>query len=115
MVKKLLLILFLVFSTFSFAQQKEKQTTISLKSIEKVTASPNPLTNYTRISFYNNKEQRIVLIVKNLLGKTVFKQEISSKVGNNIIPFYRDNLVSGIYLYSIRTEKETITKRLVIK
>ena len=115
MVKKLLLVLFLIFSTFSFAQQNGKIKTVSLKSIEKVTASPNPFSNFTRISFYNTKEQKVVLLVKNLLGKTVFKQQIPSKIGNNSFIFYKDDLVSGIYLYTVQTEKETTTKRLIIK
>jgi len=113
--KKLLLILFLVFSTFSFAQQKEKNMNASVKTIKKVTASPNPFSNYTRISFYNNKAQKVRLSVKNLLGKTVYGYTFLSEIGNNNITFYKEDLISGIYLYTIQTEKEAVTKRLVIK
>lgn len=113
--KKLLLILFLLSFTFSFAQQNEHVKNVNLKTIENLTSSPNPFTSFTQISFYNNKDQKVTLIIKNLLGKTVYKFSIDSKKGNNAIPFYREDLTSGVYLYSIQTKEEIISKRLVVK
>lgn len=112
--KKLLLIAFLFISASVFAQQT-KTVDAEQKTISKVIASPNPFNNSTQISFYNTKSQKVILIVKNLLGKTIFKHIIDSKKGNNNFPFYREGLVSGIYIYSIQTDEEIISKRLVIR
>ena len=111
--KKLLLILLFATSSLCFAQQNESSK--STEPLEKVTASPNPFSTYTRISFYSNTEQKIVLSVKNLLGKTMYQDTFLSKKGNNSVPFYKEDLISGIYLYSLQTKEKIITKRFVIK
>ncbi len=112
--KKLLLILLLTTCTYSFAQQNDNKNN-AVKTIEKVTASPNPFSTYTRITFYDNKAQKVQFSVKNLLGKTVYTNTFSSEIGTNTIPFYKDDLVSGVYLYTIQTETETVSKRFVIR
>lgn len=113
--RKLLLIAILFISSSVFAQQTQLKNNANQKNIIKVTSSPNPFTHFTHISFYNKKDQKVVLTVKNLLGKTAFTFTINSKKGNNRIPFYRDELVSGIYIYSIQTGKEITSKRLIIR
>ena len=112
--KKLLLIALLFISASSFAQQTKKVDDAQ-KTISKVIANPNPFTSSTLITFYNKKEQKVILTIKNLLGKTVSTFSVNSKKGNNNIPFYRDGLVSGIYIYSIQTDEEIISKRLIIR
>ena len=119
--KKLLLITFLLLSTFSFAQQKEKNTNAVIKNNEpittllSITASPNPLTIRTRISFRSTKEQLVEFTVKNLLGKTVYGTRVNAKAGLNSIPFDRNNLTNGMYIYSIQSDSEIVSKRLVIR
>jgi len=113
--KKLLLIAILFISIVAFAQQTKVVDNANQKTILKVTSSPNPFTNSTQITFYNKKDQKVILTVKNLLGKTVYTLILNSRKGNNSIPFYRDDLVSGIYIYSIQTDEEIISKRLIIR
>ena len=106
MIKKLLLIILLACS-FTAVSQK--------KSIEKLVASPNPFAENTKIRFYSNTEQIALITVKNVLGKTVFTKEIKVKNGENLIPFRRNDLASGMYIYAIQTSKEIVSKRFVIK
>ena len=115
--KKLLLILTLLLSSFVFAQQNQMRNDNSHteKTIKNVSASPNPLIDYTRISFYSSVDQNVILTVKNLLGKTVFQQEFISKKGKKSIPFYKNDLESGMYIYSIQSDSGITSKRLVIK
>lgn len=118
--KKLLLIAFLLFFSFSFAQQKEKndmvinknkpQTTLSL-----VSAYPNPFNVTTKINFQSTKTQLVEFTVKNLLGKTVYFETVNTKTGYNSILFNRDDLVKGMYIYTLQSENEIISKRLVIR
>ena len=53
--------------------------------------------------------------VKNVLGKTVYRKKITMKSGKNTIPFYKNDLPTGMYIYSIQNKKKTISKRFVIK
>ena len=104
--KKLLFTLLLFTSIIAFSQEK---------SIEKLSIVPNPFTNSTKITFNSSNNSSIILNVKNVLGKTVFKKTFETKIGKNSIPFYKNNLATGIYIYSIQNKKQIITKRFVIK
>ena len=54
-------------------------------------------------------------MIKNVLGKTVFKKKYKTKDGKNTISFYKNNLSTGMYFYSIQNEERIISKRFVIK
>ena len=117
MVKKLLLLLIVTFSTTVFAQQEQqntivKDTTMILKDI---VASPNPFSVTTKIKFRAYKSFELEFSVKDLIGNTVYFKKFTTKKGANYIPFYRDKLDSGIYIYSIKTNNEVVSKRIVIK
>jgi len=117
MLKKLLFIFIVTLSTTVFAQQEEpdtivKDTTMVLKDI---VASPNPFSVTTKIKFRTYKSFDVEFSVKDLIGNTVYFQKYTTKVGLNYIPFYRDKLDSGIYIYSIKSNNEVISKRIVIK
>ncbi|MDG1529636.1 MAG: T9SS type A sorting domain-containing protein [Polaribacter sp.] len=105
MVKKLLFILFLSFSTAVFSQKK----------LQKLSTAPNPFLTKTTIKFTITKSQPVILVVRNVLGKTVFQKTYTAKVGKNLIVFNRNNLQSGMYIYAIRSSNEIISKRFVIK
>ena len=105
MVKKLLLITFLCLSTLVFSQKK----------LTRLAAAPNPFYNSTSISFNATAKQPVFLIIKNVLGKTVYKKTLTTKIGKNTFRLNRNNLQSGMYIYAIRSRKEVISKRFVIK
>jgi len=120
MVKKLLLILFLLtFSTEVFSQDEDSLDKDilenSLSGIHDVVASPNPFSVTTRIRFVADEVIEIDFFVKDLLGNTIHAEKVKTKKGANSIPFYRDELESGIYIYSLKTKSKVISKRIVIK
>ena len=53
--------------------------------------------------------------VKNLLGTTVYEEQIDANLGNNTIAFNRNSLTKGMYIYSLQTDVEIVSKRLIIK
>jgi hypothetical protein len=106
MIKKILFILFLSITTFGFSQEK---------SIDGLSAAPNPFTSSTKISFTSTSNSNIFFTVKNVLGKTVFKKSLSIKSGKNTIPFYKNDLPTGMYIYSIQDKNKIISKRFVIR
>ena len=105
MVNKIHFLLLLV-TLSSFSQEK---------SIDKLVASPNPFTNNTTIFVNSKMNQTVILTVRNVLGKTVFSKKIKVLNGRNSIPFHRNDLKSGMYIYAIQSNKEVISKRFVIK
>lgn len=116
--KKLLSILLFSITTFVYSNQVFVTNTSNAsqeRSIKNLKAVPNPFTSITKITFVAFKNKNAILTVKNLLGKTVYKIEFKMKIGDNQITFYKNKLDSGMYIYSIQTESEIISKRLVIK
>ena len=118
--KKLLLITFLLFFSVTFAQQSEKNNVDPSKNMQQVTllsvsAYPNPFISDTNISFKSVKAQTMVFTVKNLLGTTVYEEQIEANSGNNTIAFNRNSLTKGMYIYSLQTDVEIVSKRLIIK
>ena len=96
--------------TDSSSDNKESPTTIS-----SMTAYPNPFSVKTQVSFHSTEEQLVEFTVKNLLGKTVYGEKINAKVGYNTIPFHRTNISKGMYIYSLQTDTELFSKRMVIR
>lgn len=120
MVKKLLFTLFLLtFSTAIFAQDNDALDKAilenSLSGIHDVIASPNPFSVTTKIRFQADEVIEIDFFVKDLLGNVIHYEKVKTKKGANSIPFYRGELESGIYIYSIKTKSKVISKRIVIK
>lgn len=105
MIKKILFTLFLFTATVAFSQ----------KSLTKVSAAPNPFAEETSIKIESTSDQTITLTVTNVLGRTVYNKKHKIKKGKNSIPFSKDRLKSGMYIYAIRNTKELISKRFVIK
>ena len=87
----------------------------SQKTLQKLSAAPNPFYSATKISFTSTSKQPVFLVIKNVLGKTVYKKVYTTKIGKNSIAFNRNNLQSGMYIYAIRSRKNVISKRFVIK
>ncbi|MGG8495236.1 T9SS type A sorting domain-containing protein [Tenacibaculum sp. TC6] len=106
MIKKLLVVIFFLVSFSIFSQEK---------SLDKLTTSPNPFSNQTEISFKSNTEQYVILSIRNVLGKTVFSEELKVKKGKNSFQFKRNDLKPGMYIYAIQTNKEVVSKRFVIR
>jgi hypothetical protein len=121
MVRKLLFILTLFITTIAFTQNTEAGTTMVKsqipvgKTITNVTAFPNPLNNKSIITFTSSLEQTVYFEVKNVLGKSVYKLKFLANSGSNEISFLKDNLTAGMYVYSIQSDTEIVSKRLVIK
>tara|TARA_B110000091_G_scaffold125451_1_gene134836 strand:- start:1389 stop:1709 length:321 start_codon:yes stop_codon:yes gene_type:complete len=106
MIKKLLFILFLFITPFSFSQEKP---------INQLSAAPNPFTTSTKIHFNVVQEGIVIFNVKNVLGKTVHKKQLVVQKGKNTITFFKQKLLPGIYIYSIQNKKSIVSKRLVIQ
>lgn len=106
MIKKILFVLCLTISSLAFSQQK---------TVSELSAAPNPFTISTDISYTSKTSQKITLIVKNVLGKLLYKKKYDATIGVNTVTFLKNDLKSGIYFYQIQSSKNLISKRFVIK
>ncbi len=76
---------------------------------------PNPFNPSTLISFTLPEPMRVKLLIRNVLG-----QELMTLVddyltaGRHVKVFDGKNLSSGVYYYSLITEKGTVTKKMVL-
>ena len=77
--------------------------------------TPNPATAKTEISFELSHSEEVKFMVSDLLGGTVFTQNIFGKRGSNTILFDTSELQLGIYLYSISVGEKKFTRRMVIQ
>lgn len=106
--KRTLYIFILFFSITAFSQSMDQ-------SITAINVYPNPFNDRTTISFKSPTNTSILFTVQNLLGNVVASKEILVTQGNNTIPFHRNHLASGIYIYTLKTKSSLISKRFVIK
>ncbi len=112
--KKLLYIVLLSITFTSFAQKEAKQQ-IRKHKISNISIYPNPFSIKTTITLHSNTDTDVSFIVQDLLGNSVFTKEYIVVKGKNTIPFYKNKLKSGIYIYTLKTKNKVISKRFVIK
>lgn len=122
MMKNLLLISFLLVTSVTLSQvtekddvlMKSKQETFG-KTLDEVGSYPNPFSETTKITFFSTIKQNVFFEVKTVLGKSVHRQSFLALIGENIVYFHRDDLRSGMYLYTLQTDNEVISKRLIVR
>lgn len=76
---------------------------------------PNPFNPSTTISFSVPFSQKVELIVYDLMGRkvtTLFNSVAHAGITN--VNFKADNLASGVYIYTIKTNNGIISKKLVL-
>jgi len=113
--KKIILLFFLVFTGIAFSQTEERQADESIVPFNQVNAYPNPFKNKTTIYFTSNTNEEVTVRIQSILGKIVFFKKMQAIQGKNAIDFYKNKLSEGIYVYTVATKNNKISKRLVIK
>lgn len=89
----------------------ESLQTASLAQVRNV---PNPFASRTAFEFQLGRAGEVEIQVFNLLGEELWSQNIQAKTGLNKVPFDSGSLQEGVYLYKIRSGKETFTGRMVL-
>jgi hypothetical protein len=76
---------------------------------------PNPATGETVINFNTPSSSTVEFAVYNMLGVVVLSEVITSEAGLNEYRFDASKLSSGMYVYTMRNNGSTITKRMSVK
>ena len=77
--------------------------------------TPNPAKNYTIISYNLPDNANVQLYIQNVNGqliKTLLEEKQTA--GKHQIKWNTDNLLSGIYFYTLKTENNIVTKKCII-
>ncbi|PJA99732.1 MAG: hypothetical protein CO128_02730 [Ignavibacteriales bacterium CG_4_9_14_3_um_filter_30_11] len=87
--------------------------TFNYSDIELDKKFPKPLNHLTFIKYYIPSETHVELNLYNLLGnklKTIVST--TNEPGEYNLKFETDNLISGLYIYQLKTEIGTITQKI---
>lgn len=75
---------------------------------------PNPFTRSTKIIYNVTRSQYVELVIYNMVGSLVMKQNIPSIIGENTYEVSGNQLKSGVYFYTLSDGKKTVTKRMSV-
>ena len=76
---------------------------------------PNPATNNVNVTFSSEESANAVLSVMNLMGQTVYTENVNIHEGYNLVNLSVNNFRSGVYMVNIKTNKGTSTQKLIVK
>lgn len=124
-IRFLILALLLMCQSFSLGQSSRNLSNsnqtddpIGLKDVPVVFAvyqnSPNPFNPITNIGFSLPEQTNFSLKVFDITGRLVFSINDSKPAGNYNIIFDGSGLASGIYFYSLQTNKYFVTKKMML-
>jgi len=85
--------------------------------IENITVYPNPVVDELKISFKSNHRNLSTVSLFNNIGKLVYTQGADVEPGNNIISIdiRSKSIDPGVYFVQIVIEKQSITRKLIVK
>jgi hypothetical protein len=76
---------------------------------------PNPFSQETRIGFNTKSSDKVSLKVTDLLGNTVYTEQVSARSGENYFDFTGSQLSNGIYFYSVANSRGDVVSQKMIK
>jgi hypothetical protein len=89
-----------------------------IKNNEGLTASfdiyPNPASSQSILHLNSDKSSETTVIVTNVAGQIVYTKKHTLNPGSNSITLNHENLSSGIYSVSLKTNEAIVTKKLII-
>ena len=90
-------------------------TGISNRVISGMKVYPNPASESVNVSFSSEENANAVISVMNLMGQTVYTENVNIHEGCNMVTLSVNNFRSGVYMVNIKTNKGTSTQKLIFK
>lgn len=76
---------------------------------------PNPFNSYTKIKYYVNKEDNIILAIYDIKGRKIKTlKNIREKRGEYEYLFDASGLSTGVYFYTLKTNGKELTKTMIL-
>lgn len=76
---------------------------------------PNPFNGETQINVALVNAAEIEFSVHDMVGKTLHERVVRGVPGPNRLLFDASELNSGIYLYTVKSNGQSVTKRMIVK
>ncbi len=76
--------------------------------------APNPFNGKSEIHFNAVSNTNIDFKVYNMLGAVVYSNSFRAEKGQNTITLEASSFAPGVYVYSVATASQTITKRMIV-
>lgn len=89
--------------------------TLSNNSFDVAQNYPNPVDGSSQIIFNVPNAGKVNFRVTNLLGSVVSEKQINATTGKNTIEIASGSFASGVYMYSLTFNGQTVTKRMIVK
>jgi len=93
----------------------EPSSVESPTAINSVAVAPNPFTDFTQISIQAATAGTYDFAVTDLLGRTVNRQTLDVRAGDNSFTFNGSDLAKGIYIYAISQGDKVTSGKLVVE
>jgi hypothetical protein len=87
---------------------------LNASSFEALGNFPNPFNQSTEIRFNSGSRKDFSMQVRNMVGKLMFEKRINANKGLNTVILKADQLVPGIYFYTITDGKQAVTRKMVV-
>ena len=88
---------------------------ISNRVISGMKMYPNPASESVKVTFSSEESANAVISVMNLMGQTVYTENVNVQEGYNMVTLSVNNFRSGVYMVNIKTDKGTSTQKLIVK
>jgi len=89
-------------------------SSLNSNKFEVLQNNPNPFHGISAVEFSAPKASMITIKVSNMLGKTISTKAVWAKSGINKIMFNAKDFEPGIYFYTISSDKNSVTKRMIV-
>jgi len=76
---------------------------------------PNPFSGTTSVDITLNCSSKVDIEITNMLGQKVNSISKQLTTGTHTVTLNADNLKTGIYFYTVRTNNSTITHKMIVK
>ena len=90
-------------------------TGISNKVISGMKMYPNPASDMVKVTFSSEESSNAVVSVMNLMGQTVYTNNVSVNEGYNMVTIPVNQFRPGVYMVNVKTAKGTSTQKLIVK
>lgn len=77
-----------------------------IRNVNQIALYPNP-SQSTYVSFMSDKNEQVIIVIRNLEGKEYSRKIISAEKGLNEVNLQKAVLGSGIYIVSVYTDNTT--------
>lgn len=101
-----------------------KSKTITVNTCAKITdgslaadvnLSPNPASSFVEIQFNSLTDKNGVISINNILGQTIYTQQVNVEMGVNSYKLDVREFTKGVYVVSVKQDAKSIAKRLIIE